>query len=110
MNMNIEKANNVNEVDGIIVSEYFRSRNTIVGTTDRLCFLMSYTMLLHRKNALSMQLPDLFSIDLHGQVTSRCTAIVATNFFEKKNKDGKLEVCLIGAFASSFFSFTPVHC
>lgn len=97
------------------ISKYFWNRNSVLGTRDRLCFLMSHVMLLRSENALSMQFPDLFSMELHGQGISKCTAIVATISFGKTNKDGKLEygsalrhsdyeVCPIGAFALYFFS------
>lgn len=97
------------------INRYFLEKGTVVSTRDRLVFLMSHAMLLRSQNAVGMQLPDLFSMELEDLGLSRCIAIVANIYWGKTNNAGKTEygsairhknceLCPVNAFAMYLFS------
>lgn len=97
------------------VSSYFLKKNDPLATRNRLCFLMSHSMLMRSETALGTQFADLFSMDLDDQGVSECIALVATITFGKTNQDGKIqygsalrsrnvELCPIGALALHLFT------
>lgn len=101
------------------VSDYFFTRkDSPTGCRDRLCFLLSHSMLCRSQTALGLQFADLFSLTIDNQGVSECVSLVATITFGKTNQHGKIEygssvrhkeveLCSIGALA--LYLFTRFH-
>lgn len=98
------------------ISCYFlNEKNSPLGSRDRLCFLLSHSMLCRSQTTLGMQFSDLFSLKIENQGVTECVSLVATITFGKTNQHGKIEygstlrhrqveVCSIGALATNLFS------
>ena len=97
------------------IGKYFMERDNMDGLRDKVCFLMSHSMLLRSQNALGMQLSFLQSFTVPNQGPSEFLGISAKINYGKQNSHGKDEfgncvrhrsanVCPVGAVAKHLFA------
>ena len=85
-------------------------KNSPLESRDRLCFLLSLSILCRSQTTLGMQFSDLFSLRIENQCVTECVSLVVTITFEKTNQHGK-----IGLMSKTtdilkiFMKFNPSH-
>lgn len=70
-------------------------KNSPLGSRDRLCFLLSHSMLYRSQTTLGMQFADLFSLKIENNGVTKCVSLVVTISFGKPISTVKLNMVLL---------------